>query len=156
VLNEMLGGGRFSARLMTEVREKRGLTYGIGTGLAPLDLGAYWAGQFSSDNGKVAEAIAVVREQWARAAAGEITQAELDATKTYMTGSYPLRWNGNGPIAGILVGMQMQGLPIDYAEGRNALVAAVTLEDVKRVAARLMRPEALHFVVVGQPEGLDP
>ncbi len=156
VLNETLGGGRFSARLMTEVREKRGLTYGIGTGLAPLDLGAYWAGQFSSDNGKVAEAIAVVRTEWARAAAGEITQGELDATKTYMTGSYPLRWNGNGPIAGILVGMQMQGLPIDYAESRNALVAAVTLDDVKRVAARLMRPEALHFVVVGQPEGLDP
>lgn len=156
VLNEILGGGRFSARLMTEVREKRGLTYGIGTGLAPLDLGAYWVGQFSSDNGKVAEAIEVVRQEWARAAAGEITQEELDATKTYMTGSYPLRWNGNGPIAEILVGMQMQGLPIDYAEKRNDFVAAVTLDDLKRVAARLMKPEALHFIVVGQPEGLTP
>ncbi len=156
VLNEIVGGGRFSARLMSEVREKRGLTYGIATGLAPLDLGAYWAGQFSSENGKVAEAIAVVRAEWARAAAGEITQAELEAAKTYLTGSYPLRWNGNGAIAQILVAMQMQGLPIDYAEGRNALVEAVTLDDLKRVAKRLMKPEALHFVVVGQPTGLKP
>jgi zinc protease len=154
VLNEMLGGGRFSARLMTEVREKRGLTYGIGTSLVPLDLSAYWIGQFSSDNGKVAEAIQVVRDEWARAARGEFTEAELGATKTYMIGSYPLRWNGNGPLAQILVGMQMQGMPIDYAERRNDLVAAVTLEDIRRVAAQYLTPETLQFVVVGRPEGL--
>jgi zinc protease len=139
---------------MTEVREKRGLTYGIGTSLVPLDLSAYWIGQFSSDNGKVGEAIQVVRDEWARAARGEFTEAELDATKTYMIGSYPLRWNGNGPIAQILVGMQMQGMPIDYAEKRNDLVAAVTMDDIRRVAARWMTPDALQFVVVGQPEGL--
>jgi zinc protease len=156
VLNEILGGGRFSARLMTELREKRGLTYGIGTSLVPMDLGASWLGQFSSDNARVAEAVEVLRAEWARAAAGDISQAELDATKTYMTGSYPLRWDGNGPIANILVGLQMQGLPIDYAINRNAYVEAVTLADVQRVAATLMQPDGLRFVVVGQPEGLAP
>jgi zinc protease len=156
VLNEILGGGRFSARLMTELREKRGLTYGIGTWLAPLDLGAWWGGQFASDNARVAEAIEVVRAEWARAARGEISAEEVEAAKTYMIGSYPLRFDGNGAIADILVGMQVQGLPIDYALTRNAQVAAVTVEDVRRVAARLMRPEALHFVVVGEPAGLAP
>ncbi|MEP3298927.1 MAG: insulinase family protein, partial [Pseudoruegeria sp.] len=80
---------------------------------------------------------------------------ELQNAKTYLTGAYPLRFDGNGPIANILVGMQAQGLPIDYIATRNDKVEAVTKEDVARVAKRLMDAEALHFVVVGEPEGLD-
>lgn len=156
LLNDILGGGRFGARLMTEVREKRGLTYGIGTGLSSRDLSEEWIGQFQASNDKVAEAIAVVREQWAKMAAGEVTEAELATAKTYMTGAYPLRFEGNGPIASILVGMQMLGLPSDYPKTRNDKVNAVTLDDLKRVAARLMKPANLYFTVVGEPVGLDP
>lgn len=155
VLNQILGGSGFSARLMDEVREKRGLTYGISTYLAPMDLSETWQGSFASANEKVAEAIAVVRDQWAKVAEEGVTQAELDAAKTYLTGSYPLRFDGNGPIANILVGMQSEGLPISYVNDRNSYVEAITLDDIKRVAARLMKPEALRFVVVGQPVGLD-
>jgi zinc protease len=155
LLNDILGGGRFSARLMTEVREKRGLTYGIGTGLSARDLSAEWLGQFQASNEKVAEAIAVVREEWAKMAAGNVTAEELATAKTYMTGAYPLRFDGNGAIANILVGMQMLGLPPDYPKTRNDKVNAVTLEDVQRVAARLMKPENLFFTVVGQPVGLE-
>ena len=72
-----------------------------------------------------------------------------------MTGAYPLRFDGNGPIARIMVGMQMLGLPIDYIATRNDRVEAVTLAEVKRVAAELLDPEGLHFVVVGQPAGLE-
>lgn len=154
ILNEALGGSRFTARLMSEVREKRGLTYGIGTYLANMDHSDMLMGQFSASNDKVAEAIAVIQSEWAKAASEGITEEELAATKTYLTGSYPLRFNGNGPIASILVGMQMDGMPIDYPVTRNALVEAVTMDDIRRVAARLFQPEALHFVVVGQPEGL--
>ena len=154
ILNEVLGGGRFSARLMTEVREKRGLTYGIGTYLVPMDHAELVLGQFSASNDKVAEAIEVTRAEWARIASQGITDQELATTKTYLTGSYPLRFDGNGPIANILVGMQMEGLPIDYAVTRNDKVNAVTMADIKRVAARLFRPDQLHFVVVGQPTGV--
>lgn len=154
VLNQLLGGSGFTARLMAEVREKRGLTYGISSFLVPMDLAETWQGSFASANEKVAEAINVVREQWARAASGDISQAEVDAAKTYLTGSYPLRFDGNGPIADILVGMQMQGLPADYVTNRNAYVEAVTLDDVKRVAAKWMKPEGLRFVVVGKPVGV--
>ncbi len=154
ILNEVLGGGRFGARLMTEVREKRGLTYGISTWLAPMDLGEWIGGQFSSDNTKVAEAIAIVRAEWDRAAQSGITAEELATTKTYLTGSYPLRFDGNGAIADILVGMQREGLPIDYPVSRNAKIEAVTLDDVARVAKRILRTGDLHFVVVGQPVGL--
>ena len=84
-----------------------------------------------------------------------MTQRELDDAKTYLTGAYPLRFDGNGPIARILVGMQMDGLTPDYVTSRNAKIEAVTLEDVKRVAARLLKPDELRFVVVGQPEGIE-
>lgn len=156
VLNQVLGGGGFASRLMEEVREKRGLTYGIASYLAPRDWAETYQGSFASSNDRVAEAIDVVRAEWAKMAESGVTEAELDAAKTYLTGSYPLRFDGNGRIANILVGMQMQGLPIDYVNTRNDKVEAVTLEDVKRVAARLLQPDVLHFVVVGQPEGLDP
>ena len=154
VLNQILGGDGFAARLMEEVREKRGLTYGISTWLAPMDLAETWQGQFSSANEKVAEAVQVVRDAWTAVAAEGVTEAELAAAKTYLTGSYPLRFDGNGPIANILVGMQSEGLPISYVNDRNSYIEAVTPEDIRRVAKRLMTPEGLRFVVVGQPVGV--
>ncbi len=154
ILNEAFGGGRFTARLMSEVREKRGLTYGIGSYLVGMDQAELFMGQFSASNDKVAEAISVVRAEWARIATEGLTEQELADTKTYLTGSYPLRFDGNGRIANILVGMQMDDMPIDYAATRNAKIEAVTMDDIKRVAQRIFLPEALHFVIVGQPTGL--
>lgn len=154
VMNEILGASGFESRLMQEVREERGLTYGIGSFLVPRDYGAQYLGQFSSSNDKVAEAIAVTTAEWARMATEGVTQAELTAAQTYLTGAYPLRFDGNSRIAGILVGMQMQDLPTSYITTRNAKVNAVTLDDIKRVAARVLRPDDLHFVVVGQPQGV--
>lgn len=155
LLNDILGGGRFSARLMQEVREKRGLTYGIGTGLASRDLSAEWVGQFQASNDKVAEAIKVVRDEWAKMATEGVTAEELATAKTYMTGAYPLRFDGNSQIASILVGMQMLGLSADYPKTRNARVNAVTMDDIARVAKRLMKPENLSFVVVGDATGVE-
>ncbi|NOE26567.1 MULTISPECIES: pitrilysin family protein [unclassified Ruegeria] len=155
VLNHILGGGGFESRLMQEVREKRGLTYGVGTYLVPKDLASVYLGSVSSANDRIAEAIDVIRDEWARAATEGVTQEELDDAKTYLTGAYPLRFDGNGQIASIMVGMQMEGLPIDYIATRNDKVNAVTLEDVNRVAAELLDPDGLHFVVVGKPVGLE-
>ncbi len=155
VLNHILGGGGFESRLMQEVREKRGLTYGIGTYLVPKDLASVYLGSVSSANDRIADAVNVIRAEWARAAAEGVTQKELDDAKTYLTGAYPLRFDGNGQIAGIMVGMQMDDLPIDYIATRNDKVNAVTLEDINRVAAELLDPEGLHFTIVGKPVGLD-
>lgn len=154
VMTEILGGSGFTARLMTEVREKRGLTYGISANLIPMDLGEMLIGRVATANETVAETIDVIRAEWARLAENGVTEAELDAAQTYLTGAYPLRFDGNARIARILVGMQSQGLPTSYLETRNAEVMAVTREDIARVAASLIDPGALHFVVVGQPEGL--
>ena len=139
---------------MTEVREKRGLTYGIGTSLSVSDHSEELMGQFQASNDKVAEAIEVIRAEWARIATEGVTEEELQNAKTYMTGSYPLRFDGNGTIASILVGMQIIGLTPDYPKTRNQKGEAVTLDDVKRVAARLIKPDDLAFIVVGQPAGV--
>lgn len=154
VLNHILGGGGFESRLMTEVREKRGLTYGVGTDLVPLENAEFWVGSLASANDRVGEAIEVIRAEWDRIARDGVTQEELDAAKTFLTGEYPLRFDGNGPIADILVGMQVTGLPPEYVTERNALIEAVTLEEINRVAAERVEPDRLHFVVVGRPEGL--
>ncbi|WP_037313624.1 M16 family metallopeptidase [Ruegeria halocynthiae] len=155
ILNHILGGGGFESRLMQEVREKRGLTYGVATYLVPKDLASVYLGSVSSANDRIADAVAVIRDEWARAASDGVTQKELDDAKTYLTGAYPLRFDGNGQIAGIMVGMQMENLPIDYIATRNDKVNAVTLEEVNRVASELLDPDGLHFTVVGKPEGLE-
>lgn len=155
ILNQVLGGGSFESRLMSEVREKRGLTYGVYSYLRPRDLAASYMGQVSSANARIAEAIAVIRDEWRKAAENGVTAQEVQDAKTYLTGAYPLRFDGNATIAGILVGMQMIGLEPDYVNTRNERVERVTLEDVNRVAAELLDPDGLHFVVVGKPEGLD-
>lgn len=154
IINHILGDGGFESRLMQEVREKRGLTYGIGTFLVPRDYSEMILGSVASANETMAEAIEVIRAEWARLAAEGVTQEELDAAKTYITGEYPLRFDGNAEIASIMVGMQMIDLPPDYVVNRNDYINAVTLDDISRVAAELLDPAALHFVVVGQPVGL--
>ncbi|KFE34044.1 M16 family metallopeptidase [Thioclava atlantica] len=155
VLNQILGAGGFSSRLMDEVREKRGLTYGIASYLVDKDLAKTWQGSFASANEKVAQAISVVKEQWQKAATGQVTDKELQDAKTYLTGAYPLRFDGNGRIAGILTGMQLNGMPRSYIDTRNDKVNAVTKADIERVAKRILDPKDLTFVVVGRPVGLN-
>ncbi|HRO12598.1 pitrilysin family protein [Amaricoccus sp.] len=154
VMDHMLGGGGFGSRLMQEVRDKRGLTYGISTWLASGDFGWLYMGGFSTANARAGEAIDLVRAEWRRMAEQGVSPEELEAAKRYLTGAYPLRFDGNGQIAGELLGLQVAGLGPEYVNERNALVEAVTVEDVARVARRILRPEALTFVIVGRPEGL--
>ena len=153
IANEIFGGGGFNSRLMEEVRVKRGLSYGIGTFLAPQEYAEILGGQASTANETAGDLVQVVRDEWARIADG-VTQEELDEAKTYLTGAYPLRFDGNANIAQILVGMQADGLPTSYVTTRNDRIEAVTLDDIARVSDRVFRPDDLSFVIVGQPEGL--
>ncbi|MFQ5438361.1 MAG: M16 family metallopeptidase, partial [Paracoccaceae bacterium] len=154
VMNQVFGAGGFTSRLNNEVREKRGLTYGVYTYLASYDLAEVFVGSVASANDRIAEAIEVIRQQWRFMAEQGVTEAELEAAKKFLTGAYPLRFDGNKQIASILVGMQLQDLPPDYVKTRNEKVNAVSIEDVNRVARRLLQPDNLRVVVVGRPEGL--
>jgi len=153
VLNNILGGGGFASRLTEEVREKRGLAYGIGTYLTTLDYADLWIGDVATQNARVGQSIDLIRQEWKRMADQGPTDNELNDAKTFLTGSFALRLDSTGSIAHFLVGIQLQDLGIDYPQKRNSYIEAVTLDDVRRVAKRL-DPTKLSFVVVGRPEGV--
>ena len=155
VANYILGGGGFQSRLLQEIREKRGLAYSAYSYLLPTEHSPLWSGGVATNNADVAESIRLVRREVGRMAAGEIGADELEGAKTFLTGSFPLRLTSNAQVAPLLTSMSVQGLGGDYLERRNAYIEAVTLDDVRRVARELFDPEALIFVVVGAPEGLE-
>ena len=108
----------------------------------------------SSDNARVAEAIAVIREIWADMAENGPTEEEVRDAKTYINGSFPLRLENSRAISGILTSVQRENLGIGYLDQRASLIKAPTMDDLRRVAKRLFLPDELSIVVVGAPEGL--
>jgi len=143
VVNYILGGGGFNSRLMLSVRERAGLTYGIGTGLATFDAAAVVQGSTSSENGTVARALDLVRAEWAEMAKSGPSADELQGAKDFLTGSFPLQFDGSARIARLMVNARLDGRGL-----------GVTLDDARRVAARLLDPAKLLVVAVGQPVGL--
>jgi len=154
VMNHILGGGSFTSRLYQEVREKRGLVYSVGTSLYPYDHSALFFASAGTANERVGETLSVFATEWERMAVYGVTEEELTDAKAFLTGSFPLRFTSSRRIAGILVGMQVSELGIDYLDKRNGFIEAVTLEDIKRVARRLLRNEYLVTVIVGKPDGV--
>ena len=155
VMSEILGGGGFNTRLTTEVREKRGLTYGVGFGLVNLKRTDLFLGMLQTRNEAAGEAMEVVKSVLADMAENGPAQQELDEAKSYLTGSYVLRFTGNAAIASQLLGLQQVGIDAGYVTRRNSLIDAVTLEQVKAQAKRLLHPDRLIVTVVGKPVGLD-
>jgi zinc protease len=154
VMNYILGGGGFASRLTEEVREKRGLAYGISTSLDPMDLSALVVGGTATRNAKVGETVGIIRDVWEQMRQNGLSPETLDNAKTYLIGSFPLQLTNTGSIAGVLVAMQRDQLGIDYLDRRSSLLGAVTAADVHRVAQRLLETGKLTFVVVGDPQGL--
>jgi zinc protease len=156
VMNHILGGAGFESRLMTEVREKRGLAYSTSSSLSTLDQAGLLTGAADTRNDSAAKTIEVVRAEWQRMHDIGVTQEELNDAKTYITGSYGLQFTSSSAIAGVLLGIQIEELGIDYIERRDRLIAAVTANDVNRVAKSLLTPDKLTVVIVGKPEGVAP
>ncbi|HUF87982.1 MAG TPA: pitrilysin family protein [Thermohalobaculum sp.] len=154
LMNYVLGGAGLTSRLMQEVRNKRGLAYGAHAFLVTYQGASLYLGNVRTENARIAESLEVIRAEWARMAAEGATAEELETAKRYLTGAFPLNIDSNAKIANYLVFMQEEDLGIDYMDRRKELIEAVTLEDVRRVAARLLDAQALSIVVVGQPEGL--
>ena len=155
ILNYIVGGGGFASILTEEVREKRGLAYSVYTYLYPFDHTGIFFGGVATQNAHVVESIDVIKKVLARVAETGPTAEELENAKRYLTGSYALRFSSSTSIADMLLWLQIDHLGIDYIQRRNGLIAAVTLDDVKRVA-KLINPDDLVMTIVGQPDGLMP
>ena len=129
---------------------KRGLTYGISTSLTSYNKASVMVGSVATRADAVRQTIQVVKDTLAEFAANGPTQQELDDAKTYLTGSFPLAFASNSGTASQLGTFQRQNLDVGYVARRNALIQAVTLADVKRVAKRLYDPARLTVVIGGK------
>ncbi|MEX2128396.1 MAG: pitrilysin family protein [Xanthobacteraceae bacterium] len=152
VLNHILGGGSFSSRLYREVREKRGLAYSVYSYLAPYDRAGLFMGGVSTRNDRAAESLAIILDQIKKIAEAGPTAEELAKAKSYLIGSFPLRFDTSGKIAGQLLEIQLENLGIDYIDRRNGLIEAVTADDVRRAAARFLANARLLVTLVGRPD----
>ncbi len=154
VMNEILAGGGVTSRLSREIREKRGLAYGVAASVVPMRHAGVILGGVATRNDRVEETLSVLRAEWKRYRDEGPTDAEVAAAKRYLIGSFPISLDSTGRVAGLLVTMQEDGLGIDYLDRRSALLGKVTRQDVQRVARRLLDPEKLRIVVVGAPKNL--
>ncbi len=148
VADHILGGGVFSSRLYTAVREERGLAYSVGTGLYPYDHAGAFVAATSTDANKAETALSIMLDEIKRFGEEGPTEKELAEAKDYLVGNFALRFDSSQKIARNLLGFQLDGLGIDYITRRNDLVRAVDLEDVNRVARELFT-KPLTVVTVG-------
>jgi zinc protease len=147
--NYILGGGGFVSRLMNEVREKRGLVYGISSGFAPgLHAGAFRVG-FQTRPDQADAAVKVSREVLAQFVAEGPTDAELKAAKDNLIGGFPLLLDSNRKLLGNVSNIAWNDLPLDYLDTWTARMNAVTVADIKAAFARKLQPDRMVTVVVG-------
>ena len=153
IVNHILGGGGFSSRLYKEVREKRGLAYGVSDSLVWFQRAAVALGGTATRSDRTADALAVIEQETKRMADEGPTPDELAAAKSFLKGSYALTLDTSAKIAAQLTQIQLDNLGIDYIQRRGALIDAVTIEDAKRVARKLYGGGML-VTVAGRPKGL--
>ncbi len=153
IVNHILGGGAFSSRLYQEVREKRGLAYSVYDSLVWLNHSALFLGGTATRADRAGETLDVIDKEIRRLAESGPTADELGKAKAYLNGSFALNLDTSSKIAALLVQLQLDGLGIDYFTRRPQMINAVTLDDAKRVAKRLLDGGML-VTVAGRPEGL--
>jgi zinc protease len=144
IVDYTLGSGSFSSRLMDEIREKRGLTYGIGTMLTDMGAGPLILGQVSAASDKMDQALSLTQSIWQDFGEKGITPQELSDAK-----SFPLQQDSTKKLSALMLYMQQQNLPLDYLDQRASLIDAVTLEHANSVAARVLKSQNLIITEVG-------
>jgi zinc protease len=152
VVNHILGGGALSSRLYREVREKRGLAYSVYDSLLWMDHSALFIGNTGTRADRAGETVDAVNTEVRRMAEDGPTQQELDEAKSYLKGSQMLSLDTSSKLAAALLQYQLDRLPIDYIERRNAVVDAVTLDDAKKAAQKLWERGLLTVIVGRAPQ----
>lgn len=149
LVNQILGGSGLTSRLSTEVREKRGLAYGISTGLSNSSLTSLFTGSVATRTDFADETLKVLKAELKRMADEGPTAEELALAKSYTIGVYALNFDGSADIADTLTGLQINNLPANYIDTRADAINSVTLEQAQKVAKRLLGDDAYAFVRLG-------
>ncbi len=155
VMNFILGASGFGSRLMEEIREKRGLTYGIYSYFREYKETEVMHVSTSTVNEKVQEMMGLIYEQWDKMKNEPVSEKELQDAKSYLIGSLPLSLTSTDSIASILLSLQRNNLPIDYLDKRSAEIRKVTAKDIKNVAKRILNKDNFTTILVGNPQGFE-
>ncbi len=153
VINHILGGGVFQARLFKEVREKRGLAYSVSSSLYPLSHAGLFFGGTATKNERAIESLTVIQQEIEKLVEAGPQEMELAKAKSFLTGSYALRFDTSSKIAGQLAQIQLDGLGIDYTDRRNAEVEAVGMAEARAAGRKLLGDGRLLVTIVGRPDG---
>ena len=154
VMNFILGSSGFGSRLTEEIREKRGLTYGIYSYFYDLDHLKGMSVSTSTANVNVAEMLELIKDEFNRMASTPVTDKELKDAQSYLIGSIPLSLTSTDKIAGLMTSFQLDDLPVDYLDRREEAIKTTTTSDIQTLAERLLKPDSFVTILVGQPEGL--
>lgn len=155
LMNFILGGGGFDARLMKEIREKRGLTYGIYSSLVTMKQANLVQISFSTSNDKAQEALQLMRSELEKMARDGVSKEELQDAKSYLIGSLLLELSSTGDIADVMSSLQRDNLPPKYLDDRRKMIESVTQADIKRIAQKLLKPDEMTIILVGQPQNIN-
>lgn len=155
IMDFILGSSGFGSRMMEEIREKRGLTYGIYSSLLHMDHFDGYTVSTSTQNKNVGEMLKLIGEEFGKMRSYPVTQEELDNAKAYLIGSFPLSLISTDRISGLLLSLQMDDLGLDYLDKREAAIQSATTEDIFKIAQKMLAPENFVTVLVGHPEGMD-
>ncbi len=157
IASQILGGGS-SSRLYSRVREERGLAYSVYSQYAPARYGGMLLVGVQSENARVREVLALVREELVRIRRERVSDEELARAKAYLVGSFPLRMDTNAELAGLLLVVEQSGLGLDYPARYRQAVQAVTVEDVLRAVRAHWDPDLMSLAIVAnlRESGLTP
>lgn len=149
LLNQIVGGGGFASTLMEEVREKRGLAYSVYTFIQPFHHASIFSGGVATKAEAIGQSLDVIKSEFKRIADNGPTQDQFDNAKSYLIGSYALRFDTNAKIASQLLALYEEGFGPEYVDERNKLIQAITMDDAKRVSKRLFGNPDLIVTMVG-------
>ena len=152
ILNHVIGSGDFDSRLMNEIRVKRGFAYAIQTRLENDSVASLMLGTFATKNDNMKAALGVINDVFANTAREGPTPAEFENAKRFLTGSFLLDFDTSGKVAGSLLSIWLDGEGPEALVSRAQRIKSVTLPEVKRVAAQVLKPDQLMVTVVGRPK----
>lgn len=152
VMDFVLGSSGFGSRLTEEVREKRGLTYGIYSGLSEMDHSSILSIGAATRNEKTDEVIQITKDVMDGMTKANITEKELKDAKSYLIGSVPLQLTSTDRISAILIGLLSDNLPMDYMEQRTKAIEKLNVDDILRVSKRLLEIKNIKIILVGHPQ----
>lgn len=156
LVNHVLGGGGFGSILTQEVRDRRGLAYGIGTRLSLQEPVPMLLGSTAVAAAKSRDAADAIRTVWQQIARDGLTAQQLDDARSYLLGAFPLQFDNTSSMAGILLQMQLDGLSPDSLTRRQQILTGLSLDHVNAIARRILDPANLTLVVLGAPDGRTP